>query len=236
MRLGSWNIGTLTGKLRELADVFARRKVNIVCLQETKWAGEKAKEVDGTGFKLWYTGTNKSRNGVGIMIDKSFRDKVVDVKRKGDRIILVKLVVGDLILNILSVYAPQIGLQPTDKSQFWEDLEEVLRGIPREEKIFVGGNLNGHVGKSNRGFDRIHGGFGYGTRNETGEDILNVALAYDLMLVNTFFQKRESHLITFHSGHNRSQIDFFLARREDRTSCVECKVYLESVSLRNISW
>ncbi|XP_061344089.1 uncharacterized protein LOC133290051 [Gastrolobium bilobum] len=181
MRLGSWNIGTLTGKLRELADVFARRKVNIVCLQETKWAGEKAKEVDGTGFKLWYTGTNKSRNGVGIMIDKSFRDKVVNVKRKGDRIILVKLVVGDLILNILSVYAPQIGLQPTDKSQFWEDLEEVLKGIPREEKIFVGGDLNGHVGKSNGGFDRIHGGFGYGTRNETGEDILNVALASDLM-------------------------------------------------------
>ncbi|XP_061347361.1 uncharacterized protein LOC133292888 [Gastrolobium bilobum] len=124
MRLGSWNIGTLTGKLRELADVFARRKMNIVCLQETKWAGEKAKEVDGTGFKLWYIGTNKSPNGVGIMIDKSFRDKVVDVKRKGDRIILVKLVVGDLILNILIVYAPQIGLQPTDKSQFWEDLEE----------------------------------------------------------------------------------------------------------------
>ncbi|XP_061366716.1 uncharacterized protein LOC133309877, partial [Gastrolobium bilobum] len=124
MRLGSWNIGTLTGKLRELAYVFARRKVNIVCLQETKWAGEKAKEVDGIGFKLWYTGTNKSQNGVGIMIDRSFRDKVVDVKRKGDRIILVKLVVGDLILNILSVYAPQVGLQPIDKSKFWEDLEE----------------------------------------------------------------------------------------------------------------
>ncbi|XP_061339559.1 uncharacterized protein LOC133286188 [Gastrolobium bilobum] len=178
MRLGSWNIGTLTDKLRELVDVFVRRKMNIVCLQETKWAGEKAKEVDGTGFKLWYTGINKSQNGVGIMIDKSLRDKVVDIKRKGDRFILIKLVVGDLILNILSVYAPQVGLQSIDKSQFWEDLEEVLRGIPRKENIFLGGDLNGHVVKSNGGFDIIHGDFGYGTRNETGEDILNVALAY----------------------------------------------------------
>ncbi|XP_061365228.1 uncharacterized protein LOC133308602 [Gastrolobium bilobum] len=74
------------------------------------------------------------------------------------------------------VYAPQVGLQPNDKSQFWEDLEEVLRGIPREEKNFLGGDLNDHVGIRNGSFDRIHGGFGYGTRNETGEDILNVAL------------------------------------------------------------
>ncbi|XP_061342559.1 uncharacterized protein LOC133288765 [Gastrolobium bilobum] len=125
--------------------------------QKIKWVGEKVKEVDGTGFKLWYTGINKSQNGIEIMIDKSFRDKVVDVKRKGDKIILVKLVVGDIILNILSVYAPQVGLQPNDKSQFWEDLEEVLRGIPREEKNFLGGDLNDHVGKSNGGFDRIHG-------------------------------------------------------------------------------
>ena len=50
----------LNGKLRELADTFARRRVNIACLQETKWVGEKAKEVEGTRFKLWYTGTKKS--------------------------------------------------------------------------------------------------------------------------------------------------------------------------------
>ena len=224
-RLGSWNVGSLTGKLRELADTFVRRRVNIACLQETKWVGEKAKEVDGTGFKLWYTGVERSKNGVGVMIDKTLKDRVVDVKRKGDRIILVKLVVEDLILNVLSVYAPQVGLPESVKLQFWEDLEEVLRGIPREEKLFMGGDLNGHVGQNNDGFDRVHGGFGYGTRNEAGEDVLNVALAYDLMLTNTFFRKRESHLVTFRSGQNCSQIDFFLTRREDRTSCIDCKVY-----------
>ena len=146
--------------------------------------------MEGTGFKLWHTGTKKSQNGVGILIDKSFKDKVVDVKRSGDRIILIKLVVGKLILNILSAYAPQVGLPVADKNRFWEDLEEILRGIPREEKVFIGGDLNGHVGQSSGGFDKVHGGFGYGTRNESGEDILNVALAYDLMLANIFFRKR----------------------------------------------
>jgi hypothetical protein len=56
IRLGSWNIGSLIGKLRELVDVAIRRRVNILCVQETKWKGQKAKEVEGSGFKLWYTG------------------------------------------------------------------------------------------------------------------------------------------------------------------------------------
>ena len=49
IRIGSWNVGSLTGKLRELA---IRRRVNILCIQETKWKGQKAKEVEDTGFKL----------------------------------------------------------------------------------------------------------------------------------------------------------------------------------------
>jgi len=39
-----------------------RRRVNIVCLQETKWKGKKAKDIDG--FKLWYTREANNKNGV----------------------------------------------------------------------------------------------------------------------------------------------------------------------------
>ena len=42
------------------------------------------KEVEGTGFKLWYTGATSGRNGVGILIDRSLKDGVVDVRRRGD--------------------------------------------------------------------------------------------------------------------------------------------------------
>jgi hypothetical protein len=59
-----------------------------------KMEGQKAKEVENTGFKLGYSGTVSNKNGVGILIDKTLKDGVVDVKRQGDRIILVKLVLG----------------------------------------------------------------------------------------------------------------------------------------------
>ncbi|AQK49513.1 Retrovirus-related Pol polyprotein LINE-1 [Zea mays] len=224
VRVGSWNVGSLTGKLREIVDVAVRRRVNILCIQETKWKGQKAKEVEGTGFKLWYMGTAPNKNGVGVLIDKSLKDGVVDVKRVGDRIILVKLVIGDLVLNVISAYAPQVGLNENSKREFWEGLEDMVSSVPVGEKLFIGGDLNGHVGISSTSFEGVHGGFDFGTRNQEGEEILNFALAYDMFIANTFFRKRTSHLVTFSSGQHTSQIDFVLLRKEDRHACLDCKV------------
>jgi hypothetical protein len=55
--------------------------------------------VDSPGFKFWYTRTTVNRNRVGILIYKSLKNGVVDVIRQGNRIILVKLVVDDLVLT-----------------------------------------------------------------------------------------------------------------------------------------
>jgi hypothetical protein len=71
--------------------------------------------VEDTAFKLWYTGTTTNKNGVGIVLDKSLKDGVLDIKRQGDMIILLKLLVGDLVFNVISAYAPQIGLNESIK-------------------------------------------------------------------------------------------------------------------------
>jgi hypothetical protein len=52
LHVGTWNIGSLTGKLRKIVDTMIRRRVNILCVQEMKWKGQKAKEVKDTSFKL----------------------------------------------------------------------------------------------------------------------------------------------------------------------------------------
>jgi exonuclease III len=101
---------SLTGKLRELVDTAIKRHVNILCVHETKWMGQKTKEVENMGFKLWYTGKERSRNGVCILIDKSLKNEVVAVRRQGDMIIINKLVIGDLVLNVISAYIQQVGL------------------------------------------------------------------------------------------------------------------------------
>jgi hypothetical protein len=47
---------------------------------------------------------------------------------------------------------------------------------------------------------QLDGGFGCGEQNQEGEEILNFDVAYDLMVANTSFRKKKSHLITFNSG------------------------------------
>jgi hypothetical protein len=146
--------------------------------------------VEDTDFKLWYTVNTSTKNGVGIVLDKSLKDGVLDIKRQGDTIILVKLLVGDLVFNVISAYASQIGLSVT--MSFWEELDALVSSVPISKKLFIGGDLNGHVGSTRVGFDGVHGGFGYGSRNQEGEGILNFALAYDLIVANTLFRKRVS--------------------------------------------
>jgi hypothetical protein len=102
----------------------------------------------------------------------------------------------------------------------------LVSSVSISKKLFIGGHLNGHVGSTRVGFDGVHGSFRHGSRNQEGEGILNFALAYDLIIANTLFRKRVSHLVTFSSGQHYSQIDFILARREDRHTCLDYKVIL----------
>jgi hypothetical protein len=124
--------------------------------------------VEDTGFKLWYTCTTTNKNRVGIVLNKSLKDGVVDIKRQGDMIILVKLLVGDLVFNVISAYTPQIGLNESIKMQFLEQLDALVSSVPIFEKLFIGGDLNGHVGSTRVDFDGVHGGFGYGVGTKKG--------------------------------------------------------------------
>ncbi|XP_047263693.1 craniofacial development protein 2-like [Capsicum annuum] len=130
LRVESWNIGTL----QEVVKILRKRRVSIACVHETKWKGTK--ERDSDGYKLWYTGSMRHRNGVGILVDKDLREQVVEVKRVSERLISIKLVSGGSSVNIISAYAPQVGLDKEEKKSFWEVLDEVVRAVPRTEKLF----------------------------------------------------------------------------------------------------
>ena len=63
IRVGTLNIGTMTGRGGELADMMEQRNVHILCLQETKWKGSKTRNI-GSGFKLFYNGADGRKNGI----------------------------------------------------------------------------------------------------------------------------------------------------------------------------
>jgi len=88
----------------------------------------------------------------------------------------------------------------------------------------LGGDFNGHIITRADGYVLTHGGYGYGVRNEGGVALLDFAVAYDLVIVNSLFQKKADHLVPFRSGNTKTQIDFFLTRAGIKGLCKDCKV------------
>ncbi|XP_075076591.1 uncharacterized protein LOC142163226 [Nicotiana tabacum] len=92
------------------------------------------------------------------------------------------------------------------------------------EKLFIRGDFNGHIGSSAGSYGEVHGGFGFGDRNGGGTSLLDFARAFELVIVNSMFPKREEHLVTFWSMVAKTQIDYILLMRHDRGLCEDCKV------------
>ncbi|KAK3560441.1 hypothetical protein QTP86_008438 [Hemibagrus guttatus] len=176
-----------------------RRKVDILCVQETRWKGSKARSI-GAGFKLFYYGVDSKRNGVGVVLKEEFVRNVLEVKRVSDRVMSLKLEIEGVMLNVVSGYAPQVGCELEEKERFWSELDEVMESIPTGERVVIGADFNGHVDEGNKGDDEVMGKFGVKERNLEGQMVVDLAKRMDMAVVNTYFQKREEHRVTYKSG------------------------------------
>ncbi|KAK3558744.1 hypothetical protein QTP86_028028 [Hemibagrus guttatus] len=221
---------TRSGKGRELADMMERRKVDILCVQETRWKGSKARSI-GAGFKLFYYGVDSKRNGVGVVLKEELVRNVLEVKRVSDRVMSLKLEIEGVMLNVVSGYAPQVGCELEEKERFWSELDEVMESIPTGERVVIGADFNGHVGEGNTGDEEVMGRFGVKERNLEGQMVVDFAKKMDMAVVNTYFQKREEHRVTYKSGGRRTQVDYILCRRGNLKEISDCKVVVgESVA------
>ena len=89
---------------------------------------------------------------------------------------LIKLLLGEAILTVLSVYAPQTGLEESTKDAFYDRLQTVISELPDKEIITPCGDWNGHVGREAAG-------------GADGDRVLEFAVANDFIIGNTFLSK-----------------------------------------------
>jgi len=119
-------------------------------------------------------GGDERSDGVGIFITEKWVDSVVSVERHSKRILILKMVTDNGILNVLMVYAPHSGKPEEEKGSYGDEVFHLVSCIPPNKMVVIAGNINGHVGSSNVGYDGTHGSFGYRDRNADGSRILRV--------------------------------------------------------------
>ena len=107
LMVATLNVGTMTGKGREVADLMERRRVDILCVQKTRWKREKARCIGG-GYKMWFGESGNQKSGVEILLKTVQVDRVMELWRGTDRKIGLKMEVNGVMLNVISPYAPQV--------------------------------------------------------------------------------------------------------------------------------
>nr|XP_009783371.1 PREDICTED: uncharacterized protein LOC104231978 [Nicotiana sylvestris] len=93
-------------------------------------------------------------------------------------------------------------------------------------KLVVGAWMRRSRGASGRacGYGNVHGGVDFGDRNPGGTLLLDFVKAFELVIANSSFPKREEYLVTFQSIVAKTKIYYLLLRRCNRGLCKDCKV------------
>ena len=123
-----------TGRSGEVADALERRKVKVCCVQETRWKGEGTRMLRNKTerkYKLFWKGCSEGVSGVGVIVSEEFIDKVVEVTRVNER-----LIVGKCRMNVVAAYAPQTGRSQEEKDNFWEAVWKLIEEI-RDRENYV---------------------------------------------------------------------------------------------------
>ena len=211
----------MRGRSSDIVETITRRNVDLCYVQEVRWRGASARYITGkdSRYKFFRVGNDQGTSGIGVLLAEKWVDKVYDIKRVSDRIMLIKLLLGKAVLMVLSVYAPQTGLEESTKDAFYNSLQTVISELPDKEIVIPCGDWNGHVGREAAGYEGVHGGSGYGERNADGDRVLEFAVANDFVIGNTFFVKRDSRL-----GNAKTQIDFILLRKRNLKMAKDIKI------------
>nr|GEW11156.1 hypothetical protein [Tanacetum cinerariifolium] len=110
------------------------------------------------------------------MVAGRLKENVVRVTRRSDRIMAISVVIDGETVNVISAKAPQVGLSDVDKKRFWDALDELVRECPTDERLFIGGDLNGHIEAIADGYAGVHEGEACSSRHK-------------LVIVDVLFEK-----------------------------------------------
>ena len=78
---------------------------------QTRWRGSGYRFFSAIGkrYKLFWMGSKAKTDGVGIFVAEKWVDSVVSVERHSERVLVLKMILGDCLLNVFTVYAPHSG-------------------------------------------------------------------------------------------------------------------------------
>ncbi|KAK2711762.1 hypothetical protein QYM36_012773 [Artemia franciscana] len=235
INVGCWNVRSAKQEATQAFLVHEMEKYNIdiLCISETRISGSGSIVITAPEtlhqFHFFYSGIedNSGLHGVGFIMNQRTRNALLEREPVSSRLARIRLKGNPANVSIISTYAPTRDATETTKDDFYGELQQSSSSIAARDYLIAAGDFNARVGPSDQTTRQILGKFGQGHRCENGQRLVNYALMNHLVITNTIFQHKLSHLLTWHSndGVTKAQIDFILVRQRWRSSVQDSRSY-----------
>ena len=104
-------------------------------------------------------------------------------------------------IMVIQVYAPTSNTEEAEVERFYEDLQDLLKLIPKNDVLFIIGDWNTKVGSQET--PGVTGKFGPGVQNEAEQRLIKFCQENTLVMANTLFQQHKRRLYTGTSPDGR---------------------------------
>ena len=106
-------------------------------------------------------------------------------------------------ITVIQAYAPTSNTEEAEVEWFYEDLQDLLELMPKQDVLFIIGDWNGKVGSQET--HGVTGKIGLEVQNEVGQRLIEFCQENALVIANTLFQQHKKQLYTRTSPDSQYQ-------------------------------
>ena len=210
LHLATYNVRTLSDEchLVSLENEIEKIKWYIIGISEMRRPGENVVELASQHI-MFNKGNDKKQGGVGFLIHKKLKGNIEEFHATSNRVASVTIRISKRYkIRIIQVYAPTSVSSQEELEEFYDDLQTEMRHKKTHYNVIMG-DFNAKVGK---GDEDCVGSFGYGVRNDRGDDLINFATAHGFKIMNTYYKKKKNRRWTWRRPNFETfiQIDYVL--------------------------
>ena len=193
------NVRTLLqlGKMQELAEQTSETQLEILAMQEIRWSGTGL--IKKQNYSLFYSGSNgkTGQAGTGFILEKNKQNYVMRFEPYNKCLCKLRIKGKYNNITLINVYAPTEDNTEETKEQLYDNLQYLLDKTPKNDTVIILGDVNAQLGKERlyREVTGLHSLHEETSRN--GELLCEFAYANNMVVMNTNFQHKRIHKITW---------------------------------------
>ena len=200
-------------KIEELVTELEGYRWDAILLSET-WRHEPA-ELWETQHNHIFMGAGKydNKHGVGIMLNKRWRKRIIDTDYINERAIKTTILVNRQHIDLMSVYFPHSKYADHHIEKMYKTIEKHMTHNKKCIPI-IGGDFNAELGPGKGTECKSVGKYTLNESNKRGDWLKSWLMLNDYSALNTMFKKTPQKQTSFVSPKGKEkQIDYILTKR-----------------------